>query len=552
MKKFFLAALGLAAVLPISAKTVTFMGELSIYKATDPNEEVVVVPVTWKGRTVYADGIQMFMGDGSRESSQGGFLIKNATKSVTGADGTTTKEPNPVRVQFYADKGVTIKKITFETFAGNAPFELRNDVGNGTISGETVDGIFTTQVWNGEFVGQNKTTEFIKFGLKTETNSESTRIKRITVEYDGEQQRCHMPVPNIGTDYVTDKAITFTNPEPNGKILYSLSRKATYENGPTTDADKDYIEWDGSPIILTEPTYLSAYVVAPDKDKSALYWQWIFPAPEEAHLATFDFTKPEDLTISENSPRPISYITVDPTNEASQTQYPNGTYYTENGITAEIMSNITGNTTNTIRYMATSTYGYHMQMRFAAFNKDKNNKGRFGIKVENPDNQICGVIFVWTKGSFGAAQKAYTWDKGATKPTEGDYKFPDIVDFEKEDADNYKTKIVKSYNLEDALPYLSHWEPSEDYYATEDYETNSIKNVVFEQYHASDVVQLLRAHVFYYGEAPEGSGVKNLVADDDANAPVEYYNLHGIKVANPENGIFIRRQGSKVTKVAIK
>ena len=35
------------------------------------------------------------------------------------------------------------------------------------------------------------------------------------------------------------------------------------------------------------------------------------------------------------------------------------------------------------------------------------------------------------------------------------------------------------------------------------------------------------------------------------NAPVEYYNLQGVKVANPENGIFIKKQGSKTTKVVL-
>ena len=38
---------------------------------------------------------------------------------------------------------------------------------------------------------------------------------------------------------------------------------------------------------------------------------------------------------------------------------------------------------------------------------------------------------------------------------------------------------------------------------------------------------------------------------DDPNAPVEYYNLQGVRVANPANGIFIRRQGSKATKVIL-
>ncbi|MDE5793981.1 MAG: hypothetical protein K2I08_04600 [Muribaculaceae bacterium] len=53
---------------------------------------------------------------------------------------------------------------------------------------------------------------------------------------------------------------------------------------------------------------------------------------------------------------------------------------------------------------------------------------------------------------------------------------------------------------------------------------------------------------------------KNEVNDFDAtsvagisveNAPVEYYNLNGMKVANPSNGIFIRRQGNTATKVVL-
>lgn len=44
------------------------------------------------------------------------------------------------------------------------------------------------------------------------------------------------------------------------------------------------------------------------------------------------------------------------------------------------------------------------------------------------------------------------------------------------------------------------------------------------------------------------SGVSDMEATDE-NAPVEYYNLQGLRVLNPENGIYIRRQGSKVTKV---
>lgn len=47
------------------------------------------------------------------------------------------------------------------------------------------------------------------------------------------------------------------------------------------------------------------------------------------------------------------------------------------------------------------------------------------------------------------------------------------------------------------------------------------------------------------------TGVDDVVADD-ANAPVEYYNLQGVRVENPENGLYIKRQGSTVTKVIIR
>ena len=48
-------------------------------------------------------------------------------------------------------------------------------------------------------------------------------------------------------------------------------------------------------------------------------------------------------------------------------------------------------------------------------------------------------------------------------------------------------------------------------------------------------------------EAPESSVAEIF----DANAPVEYYNLQGVRVNNAENGIFIRKQGNKTTKVIL-
>ena len=48
----------------------------------------------------------------------------------------------------------------------------------------------------------------------------------------------------------------------------------------------------------------------------------------------------------------------------------------------------------------------------------------------------------------------------------------------------------------------------------------------------------------------EFTGVEGVEVNE--NAPVEYYNLQGVKVENPENGTFIKVQGKKTTKVYIK
>lgn len=52
---------------------------------------------------------------------------------------------------------------------------------------------------------------------------------------------------------------------------------------------------------------------------------------------------------------------------------------------------------------------------------------------------------------------------------------------------------------------------------------------------------------------PEDAGVGDVIADADENAPVEYFNLQGQRIANPVAGQYvIRRQGGTVTKVIVK
>lgn len=45
---------------------------------------------------------------------------------------------------------------------------------------------------------------------------------------------------------------------------------------------------------------------------------------------------------------------------------------------------------------------------------------------------------------------------------------------------------------------------------------------------------------------PEDSGIENIFLDD--NSPIEYYNMQGIRVTKPNKGLYIKKQGSKITK----
>ena len=46
------------------------------------------------------------------------------------------------------------------------------------------------------------------------------------------------------------------------------------------------------------------------------------------------------------------------------------------------------------------------------------------------------------------------------------------------------------------------------------------------------------------------SGVEETLVDD-VDTPAEYYNLNGVRVENPEKGVFIKRQGGKAMKVVM-
>ena len=62
------------------------------------------------------------------------------------------------------------------------------------------------------------------------------------------------------------------------------------------------------------------------------------------------------------------------------------------------------------------------------------------------------------------------------------------------------------------------------------------------------------ADVLSYVKFPTFSGINEVKTDiDNSNAPVEYFNLQGVRIVNPEAGQFvIKRQGSEVTKMVVR
>lgn len=100
---------------------------------------------------------------------------------------------------------------------------------------------------------------------------------------------------------------------------------------------------------------------------------------------------------------------------------------------------------------------------------------------------------------------------------------PAVIQAGKENKFNHMMQLtdVKNSRNVNAVAYLL------------DKTTGQVENVIF----------IPSSKILEYDE----SGLAETIADE--NAPVEYYNLQGIRVAEPVSGLYIKRQGSKVTKV---
>ena len=79
--------------------------------------------------------------------------------------------------------------------------------------------------------------------------------------------------------------------------------------------------------------------------------------------------------------------------------------------------------------------------------------------------------------------------------------------------------------------------------------TITVKNTIFTQ---SNLTQYNLDETTAAVTGPNLQSIGDIITDKDSKGPVEHYNLHGIRVEDPQNGIYIRRQGKKAAKVILK
>lgn len=125
-------------------------------------------------------------------------------------------------------------------------------------------------------------------------------------------------------------------------------------------------------------------------------------------------------------------------------------------------------------------------------------------------------------------------------------------------ANQAKLVVLKDVVIAEATPGATASGSSRGYTATVNGETinlfNNFKNesMVADTYDITGIIGVFNSTVQLQpiSFVKSNSGVSEIVASE--NAPAEYFNLQGIRVDNPEGGVFIRRQGNTATKVLVK
>ena len=255
------------------------------------------------------------------------------------------------------------------------------------------------------------------------------------------------------------------------------------------------------------------------------------------------------------------------------------------------------------RYAETEDYTYYANICLGGFDADSNYFDDFfyigfyfnEIKAEEGDKPEEGEgITVYILNYEDEEDVADPYETTLTKDADGNYVLADflnsgtplVFNFEEPAAvDEYTEMTFPELTLdEDDSAYIM---KSEDEYAVGymfGFDNEEVTKVIWPYVYGNGYSTVLRLDEATYGytyyasiefsgayenkewlpdsyfltfyfnapKAADGDQSGVVSVEEVENAPVEYYNLNGQRVANPSNGIFIRKQGSKTSKVVIR
>jgi hypothetical protein len=358
----------------------------------------------------------------------------------------------------------------------------------GTSTLFTKDATALTQTYNGEPIKEATDITF----------TAQIRATMIEIEYTGTPVK--MPTISADYDYVlpADKKVTISA-EAGAKIYY------TTDGTEPTEASTLYTE----PFALEKTSYVRAIAVT-DAGTSFAASKGYVSVPAGVQIATYNFTDVNSLTAPDHDVTPSSseWALVDDTNY----KITPATLTTDK---TKITGDKASGSTAPCLYLS-NTFGGLTQWRVYAKNELK-------YEVTDENYYLAGVVIVGgVNNDLGLPDTSDTTNGIGYSDDYGTY--------------TNTTDIYQGSTSETTI-----WLSKE-----------GVKNssVTLRGKNKLSGTQFLQQ--FYILYAPkDASGIEG-VAADNSNAPVEFYNLQGVRVANPTAGIYVKRQGNSATKVLVK
>lgn len=232
-----------------------------------------------------------------------------------------------------------------------------------------------------------------------------------------------------------------------------------------------------------------------------------------------------------------------------------------------------------------SAEGAYMYLIPAPSDASSSPINKYVVCVKIANNQVTAVNtsseFKWAFGSSNIAQPMLTTVSsisGTTNPADYAYvknRYSDAIYYIKDNAPAYYTITKDDVNVSGfdvfelgGVKYVVYPTTNlsfniaklNDNTVVASESDSTPKNNTFNTFVAEVVsetkVNIYQYHVgtkaaMYTFEIPAGDTTAIEEVEAEEEAPVEYYNIQGVRVVNPEKGLYIKRQGNKVTKVIL-